>query len=343
MKCRTIIVIGASAGGVEALMDLFAGLPKEFPAALCVALHIGARPSVAPQLFSRVGSLPVAFATDGETLRPGRVYMAPPDHHLLVMPEQLQLSRGPQENRTRPAVDPLFRSAALAYGPKVIGVILSGMLSDGTAGLGEIKRQGGTTVVQDPREARYSGMPKSALENVQIDHCISMMAMGALLTRLVLPHAALSETRPVTPRPDADVTDLAMRDLTPDLMEDANMDGDYTLDQPVALTCPSCGGAMRETAIGSSPYYICHIGHRFAAGNMDAAQFDMLDLAMGTALRALNERATLCRRMAASSASRNHPKSAQSWTEAAAEAEERAQVLRRFLQQDWIRPSPVAE
>jgi two-component system, chemotaxis family, protein-glutamate methylesterase/glutaminase len=332
MECRSVIVVGGSAGAVEPLRELVGGLPRGLAAAVCIVLHLGSRQSKLPELFSQVGSLPACWAAGGAPLQPGRIYVAPPDQHLLVMPGHVHLSRGPRENRTRPAVDPLFRSAAEAYGPAVIGVILSGMLGDGTAGFSAIKRQGGTTVVQDPKDARYPSMPRSALANVSVDHCLPASAMADLLTQLV-------ESR--TP---AAATAVSLRPVQlQTVKEGTEVEGDYQLGDPVALTCPECGGALKESKMDSLPYYTCHIGHRYAGPDMDAAQFQMMEQALGIALRALNERAALCRRMAAAAEQKGQVLSAQRWAATSQEITARAEVLHRFLQQDWPHPSSNAE
>ncbi|WP_448205795.1 chemotaxis protein CheB [Azospirillum sp. sgz302134] len=325
MECRALIVVGASAGGVEALEALARGLPPGLPAALCVVLHIGERRSAAPAVLATAGPLPASHARDGEVIRPGHIYVAPPDRHMLVEPGgRLRLSRGPRENGTRPAADPLFRSAAHAFGPKVVGVVLSGGLSDGTAGLSEIKRLGGTTVVQDPEEARYPGMPRSALNNVTIDHCLPSAAIGKRLARLVA--AMVSNTA-----------------TTPPSKEGEGMDGDYDLKRPITLTCPECGGSVAETTMDSLPYFTCHIGHRFGADSMEEAQFRMVEQAFEVALRALNERTALCVRLADAARSKGQSLSAKRWSDASREAKERAELLLRFLGDEWLRPSPDAE
>ena len=182
----SIVVIGASVGGVEAIGFLASALPPDFAAAVLVVLHIGAHKSVLPRLLSQRGPLPACHPGDGDPIRPGRIYVAPPDHHLLVEPGRVRLARGPRENWVRPAVDPLFRSAAQAYGPGVVGVVLTGGLNDGTAGLFEIKRCGGVAVVQDPDDAVSPGMPQSALRHVAVDHRLPLAAIPALLAELVV-------------------------------------------------------------------------------------------------------------------------------------------------------------
>lgn len=184
-----IITIGASQGGVEALRVLIAGLPPDFGAPVLIVQHIGAAESMLPSILNEVSALDAAFAGHGEPLRAGRIYIAPPDHHLLVQNGQVELSRGPRENWARPAVDPLFRSAALHHGAGAIGIVLSGRLNDGTAGLFEIKRAGGVALVQTPREAEAPGMPQSALDKVAVDYCLPVSEMPRLLVRLATSEA----------------------------------------------------------------------------------------------------------------------------------------------------------
>jgi two-component system, chemotaxis family, protein-glutamate methylesterase/glutaminase len=179
-----IIVIGASTGGVEALRTLAAGLPHDIPAALCVVQHIGQHSSYLPELLVRAGSLPAGHAVQDEVLRPGRIYVAPPDHHLMLMDGFTRLTRGPRENWARPAIDPLFRSAADAYGARVVGVILSGALNDGTAGLHAVRAAGGTAVVQHPADAACADMPVSALRHAGADYCVPLRDMPKLLSEI---------------------------------------------------------------------------------------------------------------------------------------------------------------
>ena len=175
-----IILLGASAGGVDALIRLCSGLPRDLPAALLVVQHIAPTSrSMLPRLLCRAGPLPAAHAEDREAIRPGRIYVAKPDHHLLVnaADHRLMLRRGPHENRSRPAIDPLFRSAAVAFGPRVVGGVLSGLLEDGTAGLVAIKAYGGISVVQSPEDAAWPDMPRNALRGDSPDHCITLAEM----------------------------------------------------------------------------------------------------------------------------------------------------------------------
>lgn len=324
-RLRDIIAIGASAGGPEALMRLVQDLPRDLPAALFVVLHIGARRSELPSVLGAMSALPCAWAEDGEPVLTGRIYVAPPDRHLRLVPGHMCVSHGPRENSTRPAVDPLFRSAARAYGSRVIGVVLTGTLSDGTAGLLEIKRHGGLAVVQTPDDAKFAGMPLSAIRHVATDYVVPLATMGRTLARLATAPALTPLEFGTTPGKEEDVT------------------GGYHLDPPAALTCPLCGGSLRETDEQGMPYFSCHVGHRFAAGDMDEAQFRQMESALEVALRSLNERAALCARMAETSRQAGRHHSAQRWEEAQLEADERARILRNFVEKNWLRPDPETE
>jgi two-component system chemotaxis response regulator CheB len=176
-----VVVVGASYGGVEAMQKLFADLPATIPAAIFTVLHIGPHASQFPELLNICSALPAHHARHGELIRPGNIYVAPPDHHLLIRRDHVTLSRGPRENWTRPAIDPLFRTAAKSYGQGVVGVVLTGRLNDGTAGLFEIKRKGGLTIVQDPGDALCPAMPSSALKHVAVDHCIGLADMPRIV------------------------------------------------------------------------------------------------------------------------------------------------------------------
>lgn len=185
MAHRDIVVVGASAGGVEALRRLVRDFPENLEAALFVVLHLPAHaPSMLPNILRRAGRLRTAQAVDGELIQKGRIYVAPPDRHLLIRPGRVQLTTGPTENGYRPAIDSLFRTAALTYGPRVIGVILSGALDDGTAGLRVVKSRDGIAVVQDPADALYAAMPSSAIEYVDVDHVLPLADIGAIIVRL---------------------------------------------------------------------------------------------------------------------------------------------------------------
>src|SRR5690349_17981474 len=319
---RELVVIGASAGGVEALQELVSKLPRSCAAAFLVVLHIGTRRSGLPQALERAGPLPAVWAVHGQEIRPNRIYIAPPDHHLLIASDchHLLLSRGPKENHSRPAVDTLFRSAAHACGARTVGVVLSGMLADGTAGLAELAAHGAITAVQDPREARHPGMPQNALRYASPDYCLPMTGIADRLVNLCCHNAGPAKGR-----------------MPKIVTENVEMQG-RELKQPVALTCPMCGGSVAQSKVDGLPYFACHTGHRFAAQNFEDAQYQQMEQAMEVALRVLNERAELARKLGEAARNRGQRHAAAHWDKAVQEATDRAEVLIGFIQLGWERP-----
>ncbi|HEY5105539.1 MAG TPA: chemotaxis protein CheB [Caulobacteraceae bacterium] len=314
-------MIGASAGGVAALRCLVAELTSPLPAPILIVLHIGALPSELPALLNAAGVTPAKHGEDGEEIRPGQIYVAPPDRHMMVFDGRIRLTRGPKENWARPAIDPLFRSAAESFGPAVIGIVLTGNLNDGTAGLYEIKRRGGVAIVQDPDDAANPDMPRSAATHVDLDYCVGLGEIPALLTRLVKEKEGVVT---INPHPAA-----------PQNGQDGINGSEF--DRPITVTCPDCGGALRRSAIGPIVKYACHIGHLYTAEAMAAAQFDEMEVVMRSAERILHERAEFCRQMA----ERSDPSAkgvCDIWRAASDEALTRAYTLRDFIEQDWIAP-----
>ena len=315
-----LVVIGASLGGLSALASVLKELSPNIPAAVLAVIHIGETDAQLPRYFASRSPLPVAYGQDKERIVAGRLYLAPNDRHLMVEDGRLLLSQGPKENHTRPAIDPLFRSAAEVYGPLVTGVILTGHLTDGTAGLWEVKRRGGTTIVQDPAEAEVPSMPKSALRHVEIDHCLKLKDIGKLLNRLA--EAAVTKA-----------------------LQFASHHGEpvmgYTAGQPVALTCPDCGGALRKEAKGSYTQYRCHIGHVYGELELAQAHFDILDTSLQQSLRLLNERRNLCLDAAEAARRSGHAQEAKQWEQAAQEASARFEHAEQLLRADWTRAELV--
>lgn len=322
MTSSKIIAVGASAGGVAALRQLVAELPAELPAALLVVLHIGAHKSDLAALLNTAGPLVAKVAEDGERVLDGHIYVAPPDQHLLVAGNKVRLGRGPKVNWARPAIDPLFRSAAAHYGPDVIGVILTGRLNDGTLGLLEIKRCGGIAIAQHPADAAYPEMPRSAASHVALDHCVPLAQLPKLLVKLLTSMDGKDAAMPITPS-------------QPDVATGPEMTDGATFDHPVTITCPDCGGALRQSRVGSIIKYDCHIGHSYTAEVMANAQFDELEKTMRSAVRFLNERAEFCLQMAESGATNSDPSE---WQAASKQALDRAYKLRDLVEQDWITP-----
>ena len=290
--CR-IIVVGASAGGVPSLQAFVAGLPADLNAAVFVVLHIA--PYVTSNLahiLDRDGPLPAVHAHDSDEIRPGQIYVASPDHHLLVEGERVGVKHGPKENRFRPSVDALFRSAAYTHKERVIGIVLSGLLDDGTSGLWSIKRFGGTTVVQDPREAAVDSMPLSALAEVEIDHVLPAAGIGPLVGRLVQepPRAAVPVPEDVAERMEVEVA----------VAGSANgfQRGILQYGETTALTCPECHGALRRITEGRLTRFRCHTGHGFTADALISGITHTTEEALWNATRALEEGVMLLDEMA---------------------------------------------
>jgi two-component system chemotaxis response regulator CheB len=284
---RDIVVIGGSAGALDALRPILAGLPADLPAAILIVLHVG-EVSYLPAILDRSSTLPVVSATSGAKIEPGRVYVGPPGVHFLVHDSHILLRRGPRENLSRPAVDALFRSAGASLGGRVIGIVLSGSLSDGTAGLRAIKRCGGFTIVQQPEDAEVPSMPRSALGYADVDHVCAAADMAELLGRLVREPAGPSPEVPTDIRLEAAI---AAQEL-------ADMRADDMLGKISRFTCPECHGALWEISDGSMLRFRCHVGHAFTADAVLSAQGEEIDKMLGTLQRSHQERAALARKMA---------------------------------------------
>ncbi|MGN6675837.1 MAG: chemotaxis protein CheB, partial [Thermomicrobiales bacterium] len=297
MPGHDIIAIGASSGGVEALVEVSAALPAALPAAVFVVLHMSPdSTSALPQILDRHCALPVVAAVDGQPIQRGRVYVAVPDRHLIIDRGVVRVVRGPRENRHRPAVDVLFRSAARAYGPRAVGVVLTGALDDGTAGLLALKQRGGIAVVQDPTEALFSGMPESALKYVAVDYCVSLAAIAPLLGQLAATPAAKEGEYPVSPEMEYEYG-VASQD--PAALENGARPGKLT-----ALTCPECRGPLWEIREGELVRFRCRTGHAFSADSMLEGQDVALEEALWYAYNTLLESALTADRLARDSATR---------------------------------------
>ena len=269
---QTIIVIGASSGGVEALRTLVAGLPADLPAAVFVVLHIGNHPSSLPEILNKAGPLFAIHPPSGAPIVHGNIYVAPPDRHLLIEQGCICLSSGPKENRSRPAVNPLFRSAAAAYGSRVTGVILTGGLDDGTAGLAEIKRCGGTAVVQDPKTAFSPSMPGSAVAHVDVDHIVPLNEIAALLSTLA---------------------STAGRPTEENRMQKEPLERHFS-----GLTCPECRGPLTQERQGRIVEYRCRVGHAYGPLALIEEHNEAVERTLWSTLVALEEAAEIAERMA---------------------------------------------
>jgi two-component system chemotaxis response regulator CheB len=287
---RDIVVIGTSAGGVDALQRLVSALTPDYRGAVFVVMHISPEAhSELPAILTRAGALPAVEATDRMPIQHGRIHVAPPDFHLLLERGSLRVVQGPRENRHRPAIDPLFRSAAWAYGPRAVGVVLTGNLDDGTAGLWAIKSCGGTTIVQEPNEAHHPQMPMNALMHNRVDHRLPLEGIAALLTRLG------------QEAPDP----FDVRDPPPTLEDEVQYAklnrGRHEMGQLGRLspfTCPSCRGALWELDEGEHLRYRCHTGHAYSQASLLVDQGIAVEEGLYTAMRAVQEKAAALRRLA---------------------------------------------
>lgn len=320
-----VVVMGASLGGLSALRTIFSRLPADFPAPILVTMHVGSSESVLPGILSMSSALPVRHAQDGAPLEAGTILIAPSNRHLLVERRRVRLSHGPKENHARPAVDPMFRSAAIALGSRVIGVVLSGNLDDGVVGLQAIKDYGGTSVVQDPASAEAAGMPQSALQYVDVDYCLPPEEIASTLVQLAArfpghaahhPHheLAIMENR------------FAAGDEPAPGMDELDRVGTRS-----TQTCPECGGTLWEINASSPVRYRCHTGHSFTGNALLQVQNRLSEDALWGAVRALHEKHTLHKRLASDALRRGAQDIAAEHEAAARQASAHAQALRQII------------
>jgi two-component system, chemotaxis family, protein-glutamate methylesterase/glutaminase len=285
---RDIVAIGGSSGSGRVLKRILGDLPGDFPASIFVCTHVPSHsPGYLADALSSVSALPVAQAIDGQPIEPNRVYVAAPDRHLLLIDGIIRLGEGPRENLARPAIDPLFRSAALSFGPRVVGVILTGMLNDGAAGLHAVKAVGGTAIVQHPIDAEADQMPLAALESTEVDHVASAADLAAIISEVALSDAG----RAIAPSESLSLeVEIAAGERL----------GSHRLRQladPSPLSCPDCQGVLSEMREQRPLRYRCQIGHSYTAEIL-ASRIDEVDQAVRVAMRVMEERVTLVERMA---------------------------------------------
>jgi two-component system chemotaxis response regulator CheB len=328
MGNRDLVVIGASAGGIEALQQLLGALPHDLDAAVLIVLHTSSHAGgMLPQILQRAGKLPASHPEDGTQIRKGHVYVAPPDRHMIVEGDRIRIIRGPRENLHRPAIDPLFRSAASSWGRRVIGVILTGLLDDGTVGLMLVHNRGGKAIVQDPKTAMFAAMPSNALEQVPGAYVLSLHEISEMIVRLTkeeIPEQAIAYASPNgRAEKETRITELDMSQI-----ENEDRPG-----QPSPFACPDCGGVLWELEDNGFLRFRCRVGHAYTARNLGAEQRHAVETALWSALRALEESASLYRRMAERASSGAHPQAADQFEERAVNTSENARVLRDFLLQ----------
>ncbi len=291
VKNSKVIVIGTSAGGLSALKKLISQLPKNLQVPVLVVRHVSpdATGNVILDELNKLDTLKCLHAKHGERLNPGNLYLALSDHHLLIGENlKMRVTKGAHENRSRPAIDPLFRSAAVAFGTGVIGILLTGYLDDGTSGMKAIKKCGGTCIVQDPDEAEYPDMPRNALNNVKIDHCLPIADMGALLDKIIPQKLVKRKKVPDDILIEAEIAERVLSDLS-----SVNKLGDQ-----VPFNCPGCGGVLWKVGKDSNLRFRCHTGHAYTAAYLLAEQSSQIEETMWIALRMFEERKNLLTEMA---------------------------------------------
>ena len=336
LPLRDIVVIGASAGGVEALLGFFRALPAALDAAVLVVLHIPAdTPSQLDQVLAEVTPLRVVIAKDGEPIEHGRVYVASADQHLMVTAQGIRLSQGPKEGRARPSIDVLFRSAATAFGSRVIGVILSGALDDGTAGLWAIKDHQGVTLVQSPFQAEHASMPESAIAHVKVDLVGTVQALAAQVGKLV------GTPAPVT----ADGESRARLSLENDIAMQGNAlkAGVLSLGKVSKYTCPDCHGVLMQIQDGPIIRFRCHTGHAFSLKTLLAEINDAIDKSLWDTLRAVEERVMLLHQLQELALAAGSTAEAAHFGERADESEKRLQPLRDLVLDPSFFGHPIEE
>jgi two-component system chemotaxis response regulator CheB len=286
---QDIIVVGTSAGGVETLIQLVGQLPPDFPASIFVVLHTAPdSPGFLAHILDGRGYLPAKMPADGERIERGVIYVAPPDRHLVIKPGHIHLTRGPHENRSRPSIDVLFRSAAIAYGSRVVALLLTGLLNDGVVGLSAVKRCGGVVLVEDPKSALYSDLPLNALRAIEADYVRPVADMGEILVDLARQPVANVVS---VPRDIVAEARFAERNSGPAA-------GEPLPGETSGLSCPECNGPLQYITNGHVPHYRCHTGHAFTAESLSLAQDEGMEQALWSALRLLEEREILLCKMA---------------------------------------------
>ena len=324
MSKRDIIVIGASAGGTSALKQLVAQLPDDFLGTLFIVLHISPEHrNVLPQILARLCPLPVVQATDSEAIQPSRIYVAPPDHHLVVEQGHVRVTRGPKENRFRPSVDVLFRSAARAYGQRVIGVILTGALDDGAAGLEAVKERGGIAVVQDPFDALYPSMPIQAMKAVAVDHCVPITELGSVLVSLANEAILEEEVNQVSKEMEIEVG-VALED-------NALERGIMKIGEPSPYSCPECHGVLLRLKQGKLIRFRCHTGHAYSPNSLLVEVTKSIEDALWSTLRGIEESEMLMSHIAQHLHEANDGDTAELFKQKANDAKRRADLVRQAV------------
>lgn len=323
MEKRNIIVIGGSTGAFEAFKKIIKNLPADLDASIFIVWHMSASlRGILPEVLNKLNSIKAAHAYDNEPIESNRIYVAPPDHHLLIEEGRVRITHGPKENRFRPAVDPLFRSAAYTYGKRVIGVVLSGGLDDGTAGLWRVKHSGGLAIVQDPTDAEAPSMPENALREVEVDYCVSIADMPALLV-------SLSQEK----IPNTEVMKDKKTEIEINIAAEANGLKQGSLDIGVLspYTCPECHGVLSKIMDGNLSRFRCHTGHAYSADTLMASLTEKIEDSLYSAVRGMDESILLLNHIGDHYAEANQPKLASVYFKKAKEAGQRSDLVREAV------------
>ena len=322
MPKRDIVVVGCSSGGLEALKMLVTSLKQDLPGSVMIVQHVlpDARPLL-PEILANFGILPCELAEDDTTFQKGHIYVAAPDRHLVIEGEKLRLTRTARENRTRPAVDALFRSAAAEHGNRVIGVVLTGNLDDGAAGLKAVQDAGGVAIVQTPSDAAYPGMPETALEFLKPDHVVPLVQIGALINELVGTETTCENH----------LSNNVRREAEMEIEENSDAEAVEEIGTLVPVTCPDCGGPLWEMENQPVPRFRCHTGHAFRAESLVPGFSAVTERSLWTALRVMDEKTRMLERLAEDHQKRGHVGPAKAFSERADEARQHAFEIRRLL------------
>jgi two-component system chemotaxis response regulator CheB len=302
LQPRDIVVIGGSAGSIESLKTILSGLPPDFPASVFVVVHVPADyPSLLARLLSRAGPLPATNPPDLEQIRRGHIYVARPDHHLLIEDGRVRVQRGPRENRHRPAIDPLFRTAAREYGPRVIGIVLSGLQDDGSAGLYAVKQRGGVAIVQDPRDTLWSDMPNHALAYAGPHYVLRTRDIAPNIAQLVYAGESAMVKKNSRKKPSGKNHKNRVRESSGLDEPTTNQDTSYSDEgqgTPSVFACPECRGVLWELKDDEMMHFRCRVGHSFGTESLTKELSTASENALWAAVRALEEKAAMQRRVA---------------------------------------------
>jgi two-component system, chemotaxis family, protein-glutamate methylesterase/glutaminase len=322
MANRDIIVVGASAGGITALKTFVGSLPADFTGSIFVVLHIPPFSETRlPWILNKVSRLKVVQPRDGEPIEQGKIYVAANDHHLLLEDGKAIVKKGPKENRFRPSIDALFRSAAYVYGPRVIGIVLSGLLNDGTSGLWSVKRRGGITIIQEPEDAEYPQMPQNVLEYVEVDHTVPVAEMGALLQTLI------QDKAPKKIKLSKEEMKLLEMEVIVATRDNAFEMGIIKMGELTPFTCPDCHGALARLVEGNIIRFRCHTGHAFTASTLLAELSKSVEELLWQGMRGMEETNLLLKNIEKHLRELGHRKQADIFRDKADDASHRARII----------------